>query len=113
MGRLRRGMFYLRIVWSGPHFWKETAAMYRRIVTIAKIVKKGQQSFSKNLRYINAVSLQKLTPDVIAGYTAISTLILMKPSRRRAILLQKVDPIGFFNSRQDIGIGIRMCKTFS
>ena len=30
----------------------------------------GLQSFSKNLRYITAVSLQKLTPDVI-GYTAI------------------------------------------
>jgi hypothetical protein len=28
----------------------------------------------------------------------------MKPRRCRAIILQKVDPIGFFNSRQNIGI---------
>ena len=37
----------------------------------------------------------------------------MKPrtgSRCRAILLQKVDPIGFFNSRQNIGIRICTCK---
>ena len=34
----------------------------------------------------------------------------MKPRRCRAILLQKVDPIGFFNSRQNIGIGISTCK---
>ena len=37
----------------------------------------------------------------------------MKPrtgSRCRAILLQKVDPIGFFNSRQNIGIRICACK---
>jgi hypothetical protein len=34
----------------------------------------------------------------------------MKPRRCRAILLQKVDPIGSFNSRQNIRIGICMCK---
>ena len=42
--------------------------------------------------------------------TRLSTFIFMKPRRCRAILLQKVDPIGFFNSCQNIGIGICTCK---
>ena len=39
MGRLR-GVFYLRICYGPKNFWKETAAMYRRFGTIAKMVKK-------------------------------------------------------------------------
>ena len=40
----------------------------------------------------------------------LSILVFMKPRRFRAILLQKVDPIRFFKSRQNIGMGICTCK---
>jgi hypothetical protein len=43
--------------------------------------------------------------------TRLSILFFMKPRRcGRAIILQKVYPIGFFNSRKNIGIGICTCK---
>ena len=87
-------------MWCGSRFWRETAVLYHRFITIPKGVKKGLCEALKNLPYITALSLQKLTPDIIE-YTAIYQehfIFFMKPCRCQAILFQKADPIGFFNS---------------
>ena len=84
--------------------------MYHRFVTTAKIVKKGATKLFKKSTIHNC----HFSPDINSWQyragTRLSILIVMKPRRCRAILFQKVDPIGFFNSRQNIGIGISTCK---